>query len=230
MGVVWRISIAPGADIAAREPDIVSITQVAAPEGPPRKALTKGQNTRKLLLAAASVVFSKRGYLNAEISQITKEAGKSVGVFYTYFNNKADVLNCLVDEFNQDIADQIRSPSNAPEDVRRVLEAIWATYKVHAPTFLALSEAATVDPAFAAALGKVRDFAREDFGGMIRARRAEGLCKGLDDHFAAMALETMVMSCLNEWLGRGGGLIKDAAEEQRAFDTLAGVLEAILKA
>ncbi len=208
----------------------MSVRQVTALASPPQKGLTKGQTTRKLLLASAAVVFSQRGYLNAEISQITKEAGKSVGVFYTYFNNKADILTCLVDEFNQEIADQIRSPSNAPEDVRRVLEAIWTTYKIHAPTFLALNEAATVDSVFATALRKVRDFAREDFAGMIRARRAEGLCKGLDDRFAAMALETMVTYCLNEWLGRSGELIKDATEEQRAFDTLAGVLEATLNA
>jgi AcrR family transcriptional regulator len=195
-----------------------------------QKALTKGQTTRNALLAAATQVFSEFGYINAEISQITKKAGKSVGVFYTYFSNKADVLGCLVAAFNQDMADQLVSPTNAPEDVRRVLAAIWANYKIHAPTLLALNEAATVDPVFAEALDKVRDFAREDFAGMIRARRAQGLCQGLDDHFAGMALETMVMYCLNEWLGRGGGLIRDAAEERRAFDTLAGVLEAVLKA
>jgi AcrR family transcriptional regulator len=196
----------------------------------PRRTLKKGQNTRKLLLDAAKVVFSNRGYLNAEISQITDEAGKSVGVFYRYFDNKSDVLSHLLDEFNQYISNELPSPTNAPEDARRVLEVMWVTYKVHAPTLLALNEAATVDPVFAAALAKVREFAREDFAGMIRIRRAQGLCQGLDDRFAAMALETMILQCFNEWLGRGGGLITDAAEEERAFDTLAGVLEAILKA
>jgi len=204
--------------------------QATEPTSSPRKGLTKGKATRKLLLTAATVVFSRRGYMNAEISQITREAGKSVGVFYTYFNNKADVLACLVDDFNRDIANQVVSPTNAPEDVRRVLEAIWATYKVHAPTLVALNEAAAVDPVFAAALAKVRNFARDDFAGMIRTRRAQGLCQTLDDRFAGMALETMVMFCLNEWLGRGGGVIKDAAEEDRAFATLAGIAEAILRA
>jgi len=210
--------------------DVVLMTRVTQPGAPLPKALTKGQNTRRLLLDAAKVVFSQRGYINAEISQITEEAGKSVGVFYRYFNNKSDVLNSLLDEFNQYISHELPSASNAPEDARRVLEAIWGTYKVHAPTLLALNEAATVDPVFASALTKVREFAREDFAGMIRIRRAQGLCQGLDDRFAGMGLETMVFQCLNEWLGRGGGLIKDVAEEKRAFDTLAGVLEASLKA
>jgi AcrR family transcriptional regulator len=195
----------------------------------PRKALTKGQITRKLLLDAAKVVFGKRGYINAEISQITEEAGKSIGIFYRYFDNKSDILSSLVDEFNQHIAARLASPFNAPEDARRVLEVIWITYKMHASTILALTEAATVDPIFAAALAKVRDFAREDFAGMIRIRQAQGHCQGLDDRFTATALENMIMSCLNEWLGRGGGLIQDAEEEQRAFATLAGVLETILK-
>jgi AcrR family transcriptional regulator len=205
------------------------MSEATAPATSPRKALTKGQNTRKILLAAATVVFSQRGYINAEISQITKEAGKSVGVFYTYFNNKAEVLSCLVDEFNLDITNRLDSPSNPPEDVRRVLETMWAAYKAHAPTLLALNEAATMDQQFAARLRKVRDFTRDDFAGMIRTRRAQGLCQGLDERFAGMAMETMVMYCLNEWLGRGGGLIQDAAEERRAFETLAGVMETILK-
>jgi AcrR family transcriptional regulator len=210
--------------------DLVLMRQVNEPEATPRRTLTKGQNTRKLLLEAAKTVFYERGYINAEISQITEEAGKSIGVFYRYFENKAAILSSLVDEFNQYIADQLASPSNAPEDAQRVLEVMWRTYKVHAPTLLALNEAATVDPAFAAALAKVRDFTRDDFAGMIRTRRAQGFCQGLDDRFAAMALETMILQCLNEWLGRGGGVIKDAAEERRAFVSLAGVLEAVLKA
>jgi AcrR family transcriptional regulator len=210
--------------------DKLLMRQVVDVASAPRKRLTKGQNTRKLLLDAAKVVFSQRGYLNAEIGQITEEAGKSVGVFYRYFDNKSDVLNSLVDEFNQYIAGQLPSASNAPEDARRVLKVMWTTYKIHAATLLALTEAATVDPVFATALAKVRAFAREDFAGMIRTRHAEGLCQGLDDRFAAMALETMILQCFNDWLGRGGGLIKDEDEEQRAFDTLAGVLEAILTA
>jgi AcrR family transcriptional regulator len=209
--------------------DKVLMRQVTEFASTPRKTLTKGQNTRKLLLEAAKVVFSKRGYLNAEIAQITEEAGKSVGVFYRYFDNKTDVLHSLVNEFNQYVAGELPSPLNAPEEARRVLKVMWVTYKMHAPTLLALSEAATVDPVFEAALAKVRAFVQEDFAGMIRTRQADGLCQGLDDRFAAMALETMIMTCLNDWLGRGGGLIRDAVEEDLAFDTLAGILEATLK-
>jgi AcrR family transcriptional regulator len=197
---------------------------------PAAAPLRKGQRTRKQLLEAASRVFARKGYLNTEISQITQEAGKSIGVFYAYFENKAELLTSLLDDFNTEIGQRIVTDTHAPESARFVLSTIWNSYKAHAPTLLALTDAATVDANFAAALEALRNFARNDFAGMIRIRQAAGLCRGMDPRLTAMALETMTNQCLYEWLGKGLGAFEDEAQEEQAFDTLAGIVDTVLGA
>jgi AcrR family transcriptional regulator len=205
------------------------VTSTAQPDPPPGAApLRKGERTRRRLLEAASRVFARHGYLNAEIGQITQEAGKSIGVFYAYFNNKAELLASLLDAFNVEMAQRVKSQSNPPEHARFVVSVLWNTYKAHAATLLALRDAATIDPSFAAALEAHRDFARADFAGMIRTRQTQGRCLGMDPRLGAMALEAMISQCLYEWLGQGLGAFQDEAEERRAFETLAGVIEAVL--
>jgi AcrR family transcriptional regulator len=194
-----------------------------------KRALRKGEQTRTVLLAAARTVFAREGYFKAEITQITREAGKSSGVFYNYFDNKDDLLRNLVDAFSQDLrANGLRNPANAPEDMQRILATLWQTYKAHAATFLALTEAAAVDPRFAEIYQPLRSAAQDDFAGMIRARQKEGACLGLDPGYTAMALETMVSYCLYEWLARGLGSFHDADHEQTAFDTLSRIMQTVL--
>ncbi len=196
----------------------------------PKPSIRKGELTRKLLLAAARRVFARDGYLNAEINEITREAGKSSGVFYNYFENKADLLFNLIEEFKQDLqGEAIPQPVNPPERAHDLVIALWTTYKAHAPTFLAMTDAATNDARFARELEILRNFARTDYEGMIRARQAKGYCLNLDPGFTAMALETMVAFCLYEWLARGLGAFENDAQERRAFETLAGIMDAVLQ-
>jgi AcrR family transcriptional regulator len=191
--------------------------------------LRKGEQTRLMLLAAARGVFAREGYFKAEITQITRAAGKSSGVFYNYFASKDDLLRHLVAAFREDLrAGGLRKPANAPEDMPRILATLWQTYKAHAATFLALTEAAAVDAQFAELLLPMRQAAQEDFAGMIRARQSIGACQGLDPVYTAMALETMITSCLHEWLARGLGGFPDAAQERQAFETLAAIAKAVL--
>jgi AcrR family transcriptional regulator len=192
-------------------------------------ALRKGEVTRKRLLAAARKVFARERYMNAEIAQITKEAGKSSGVFYTYFTNKSDLLVNLIEDFKQELHGvAIPRATNAPDDAAQVIGALWKTYKAHAPTFLALTDAATHDASFAAEQQGLRKLARRDFEGMIRARQAQGHCLDLDPRFTAMALETMVNYCLYEWLAQGQGRFDHGVQEQLAFKTLAGIMDSVI--
>ncbi len=194
-----------------------------------KPALRKGEKTRMVLLAAARTVFAREGYLKAEISHITREAGKSSGVFYNYFVNKDDLLRHLVDAFCQDLrAHGLRKPTNAPEEVHDILATLWQTYKAHAATFLALTEAAAIDATFADLFQPLRRAAQEDFAGMVRLRQKAGFCVGLDPGYTAIALETMITYCLYEWLARGLGRFADAAQERRAFETLTRVMKTVL--
>lgn len=52
----------------------------------------KAANKHALILSAATKVFAKKGFFNARISDIAKEAKIADGTIYLYFNNKHDIL------------------------------------------------------------------------------------------------------------------------------------------
>ncbi|WP_017210346.1 TetR/AcrR family transcriptional regulator [Clostridium beijerinckii] len=60
----------------------------------------KKELKRKAILKAATDVFSKKGYIEASIKDITNEASISVGSFYSYFNNKEEILIQIFDEIS----------------------------------------------------------------------------------------------------------------------------------
>jgi AcrR family transcriptional regulator len=73
----------------------------------------RGRETRERLLVAARKVFETRGFLDARIADICKEAGLAHGTFYIYFQTKEEVFYALVDAV---VADRYLLTS-VPEDV-----------------------------------------------------------------------------------------------------------------
>jgi len=65
---------------------------------------TKAEKTkdlkRKAILKAAAKIFSEKGYIDSSIKDITDEASVSVGSFYSYFNNKEEVLAQIYEEIS----------------------------------------------------------------------------------------------------------------------------------
>lgn len=62
---------------------------------------SKSYQKRKAILEAAARVFSNKGYIDSSIKNITDEASVAVGTFYTYFDNKEDVLEQIYEEISQ---------------------------------------------------------------------------------------------------------------------------------
>lgn len=58
----------------------------------------KSANKHTLILTAATKVFAKKGFFNARISDIAKEAKVADGTIYLYFNNKYDILISIFDK------------------------------------------------------------------------------------------------------------------------------------
>jgi AcrR family transcriptional regulator len=190
--------------------------------------LKKGEQTRQDLLAAARAVFARDGYAGAETGRIAREARKSIGVFYIYFENKDDALRTLVEEFRTELHESIARPLNAPEEIGSVLETLWSVYKRHAATFVALIDAAAGNSEFAEIARTLREYAKADFSNMARQRLGSGLPADLDPRFAGEALETMVNYCLYEWLARGVAHLDDA-RERLALDALVTMARGALR-
>ena len=74
------------------------------------------------IIWAATKVFAKKGFFNARISDIAKEAKVADGTIYLYFNNKYDMLLSVFEEKIGKLVEQINSQIEKEDDPRKMLE------------------------------------------------------------------------------------------------------------
>jgi TetR/AcrR family fatty acid metabolism transcriptional regulator len=74
------------------------------------------------IIRAATKVFAKKGFFNARISDIAKEAKVADGTIYLYFNNKYDMLLSVFEEKIGKLVEQITTQIEKEDDPRRMLE------------------------------------------------------------------------------------------------------------
>ena len=63
------------------------------------------KNTHSKILGAAKQEFLQKGFLNASLRNIVKNAGVTTGAFYRYYDSKEALFSALVDEQAQYVLD-----------------------------------------------------------------------------------------------------------------------------
>src|ERR1035438_8986184 len=96
---------APGREASLREEDTMAYR---ATEREQRR-----QAMRTRLLDAARDLFVRQGYVATTMPQVVHLAGTSIGNCYFYFANKEALLQGLVEDFAQQIAQEIDAASAA---------------------------------------------------------------------------------------------------------------------
>lgn len=73
------------------------------------------QQTRDVLIAAATEVFAQRGYEGASLEEIAERAGFTRGAIYKNFTGKEDLFFAVTDRFNEQVIEAFRAiaPSSA---------------------------------------------------------------------------------------------------------------------
>ncbi|HYA40815.1 MAG TPA: TetR/AcrR family transcriptional regulator [Syntrophobacteraceae bacterium] len=84
----------------------------------------KTDDKRLRILDSAVKVFANRGFFNAKVSQIAREAGVAPGTVYLYFKNKEDLLITIFEVRMQDINSKFRAAVMEKEDGRSRLECL----------------------------------------------------------------------------------------------------------
>jgi AcrR family transcriptional regulator len=92
---------------------------------------TETQNqTRQNLLAAAAEEFATKGFVGANINQISLAAGFAKGTIYNYFPSKRDLMLALIDEIGaqhaQEIIARVELETQAVERIRQFFESGFA--------------------------------------------------------------------------------------------------------
>ena len=81
----------------------------------------KKADKHQKILNAAITVFGNKGFFNARISDIAKEAKVADGTIYLYFNNKYDILLTLFEVEIGKLIDKIREAISQETDPRKML-------------------------------------------------------------------------------------------------------------
>lgn len=81
----------------------------------------KSVDKHNKIIVAATKVFAKKGFFNARISDIAKEAKVADGTIYLYFNNKFDILISVLEEEIGKIIEQIEKAIEKETDAEKML-------------------------------------------------------------------------------------------------------------
>ncbi len=81
----------------------------------------KKTDKHQKILASAVKVFGNRGFFNARISDIAKEAHVADGTIYLYFNNKYDILLTLFEEEIGKLIIAIKDVISQEQDPKKML-------------------------------------------------------------------------------------------------------------
>ena len=189
-------------------------------------ATLKGRATDEAFKEAARVVFARDGYLNAKITDIAAEAGRSAASFYNYYDTKADLLIALAEEFHAEATSLAVLPFRAglarPEALREAVAGFWRTYAKRRGELIGIFQAAMVEGRFRDRWLELRGEAITRIAGEVRAAQAQGYCPGVDPVLTASALSAMLEHFCYIWLGQGGE--KDVAfDDERALDAVATI-------
>ena len=189
-------------------------------------ATRKGRATDEAFKEAARLVFARDGYLNAKITDIAAEAGRSAASFYNYYDTKADLLIALAEEFHAEATSLAVLPFRAglarPEALREAVAGFWRTYVRRRGELIGIFQAAMVEGRFRDRWLELRGEAIRRIAGEVRAAQAAGYCPGIDPVMTASALSAMLEHFCYIWLGQGGE--KDVPfDDARALDAVATI-------
>jgi len=86
------------------------------------------EQTRRLLIETALVVFSEKGFNSTRLEDIASRAGVTRGAFYWHFKNKADVFCQLYEsimiEFIDKMERAVNRVENAPDKLHEIFNAV----------------------------------------------------------------------------------------------------------
>jgi AcrR family transcriptional regulator len=156
----------------------------------------KARRTRAALLRAAYERFEEAGYHQTSVSDIATAAGVSLGTFYQYFRDRADVMSALIGDVAARAVGRpggIWDASTGLLGLRRVIASFVSTYAETARFQVAWEQVTYLDAELASLrrdLTRLYVAATEE---SLRKAQQEGRVRpSLDPAITAVALNAMV--------------------------------------
>jgi AcrR family transcriptional regulator len=179
-----------------------------------RRSYLPADARRAQLLYAAKHVFATRGYPDANIADICKEAGVARGTVYQHFRNKRDVLIALLDDISARVErvlaerPQVAIPRGTKLDVNvivkfcraRLREMLAEVFADEQTLRLLLRDARGLDGVVDRAIAKIDDLILREMEADIRAAQAGRVMRKVPPKLAARYLlggvEKMILAAI----------------------------------
>jgi AcrR family transcriptional regulator len=182
--------------------------------------------TEAELKAAAIRVFDRLGYLNTKITDITAEAGRAAGSFYTHFANKEALLEALLADLLAEGDASALAPGHGDDfrdrdAVRYHVATYWHFYRRHRTIIVAMQQAAIVDAAFAR---RQQQMLEPDYGHIVD--HLAGLALPGDPLVVASIFSSLLSAFTTMWQsGTGPDLGRELSDDE-AIETLTSFIHA----
>lgn len=162
-----------------------------------QEAITKQR--REQIIYAAEELFDRNGFKNTTISEITKKAGISKGLFYHYFNSKKDVLMAMVEPMNNCL-EEVKALPDPFDSIRMFSNRLlsYPYYEGYIPPirvlFNAIFQKGVDIPEDQIPLGE--DFGKQYFGDLFRKGQELGIVRSGDPEVFGDVFWKYLLGCL----------------------------------
>ena len=168
----------------------------------------KAERTRTALLTAAYEQFVGAGYRATSVEDIHGAAGVSLGTFYQYFRDKADLITTLVADQIVESSEHLFHPGRVRPSYDGAVSSVEPYVRHYAATadFQRVWEEAThIEPEVRSIRSDVTGLIDEALRlGIARGQRAGAIHRDLDPAECARALNAMVDGyCYRTFVARG---------------------------
>jgi len=185
-------------------------TPVVRTEQRPEPRSRKGSQTRERLISAAQAVFEESGFLNARISDISKRADRSHGVFYHYFDTKEEIFRAVAEAAETRLSESINAglldpdASASPhERIRAALRQHFHSYRDAARIMRVIEEVGRYDAELSATRAARIDEYQRRFAHAIQDMQRGGMANPeLNPRIVAGALTAMIWRFSEVWLAQ----------------------------
>ncbi len=183
----------------------------------------KSPDKHHKILVAATKVFAKKGFFNARISDVAKEAKVADGTIYLYFANKLDILLSLFAQETEKLVAEVSTLLNAEKDVQKKLTIFIAQHLQAMRKNRPLAEVIHIELRQTSKLiREYRSNAFSEYLNLIAAIIREGQEQGiyrrdLDVQLAKLALFGALDESSRLWLASGADLDHAATQLAQLF-------------
>ena len=163
---------------------------------------------RERILEAAVKVFADKGFYNAKVSEIAREAGVADGTIYLYFKSKDELLISLFEDRMAVVNDNVRTALASAEAPLDKLRAVVRTHLALVERNRDDAEVLTVELRQSAKF--MKEYQSPGFGEFLKllagaiddGQRDGSIRPDLDSHIAARALFGALDELALSWLLR----------------------------